>query len=215
MAQELTKEWSLGYIIEHWTRVIAIAVLTFTGLYIHWPFIAGGAGGFVMAWMRFFHFIAAYVLVLGLVVRLYMAFRSTFDADWKDFGIIRNLKNLPDILGYYLFIKGSHQDYRKYNPLQALTYLCVAAVIIIAALTGCALYQGSVFGFIKAPDSFLWVNDLLGGEPATRIVHILSMWFFIIFVMIHVYMSIMITMVNKDRTFTSILTGYKLKKIPK
>ena len=215
MAQELTKEWSLGYIIEHWTRVIAIAVLTFTRFYIYHPFIAGGAEGFIMAWMRFFHFIAAYVLVLGLVVRVYMAFRSTFAADWQDFGIIRNIKNLPDILGYYLFIKGSHKDYRRYNPLQVLAYLGVAAVIIITALTGWALYHGSVFGFIKAPDSFLWVHTLLGGESVTRIVHILSMWFFIIFVMIHVYMTIMTTMVNKDRTFTSMLTGYKLKKFPK
>ena len=212
MAQKMTKTWSLGYIIEHWTRVVAIAVLTVTGFYIHWPFIAGGLESFIMAWMRFFHFVAAYILILGLVVRVYMAFRSTFDADWKDFGIIRNIKNIPDILGYYLFIKGSHKDYRKYNPLQALTYLCVAAVIIIAALTGGALYHGNVFGFVKAPDGFLWVNALLGGEAVTRIVHILSMWFFIIFVMIHVYMGIMTTMVNKDRTFTSILTGYKLKK---
>lgn len=215
MAQKLMKTWSLGYIIEHWTRVIAIAVLTFTGFYIHWPFIAGGAESFIMSWMRFLHFVAAYVLILGLVVRVYMAFRSTFDADWKDFGIIRNIKNIPDILGYYLFIKGSHQDYRKYNPLQALAYLGVAAVIVVTAFTGGALYHGNVFGFIKAPDSFLWVNALLGGESATRIVHILSMWFFIVFVLIHVYMSIMATWVNKDRTFTSILTGYKLKKLGK
>ena len=215
MAQKLTKTWSLGYIIEHWTRVIAIAVLTFTGFYIHWPFIAGGLECLLMSWMRFFHFIAAYVLTLGLVVRLYMAFRSTFDADWQDFGIIRNIKNIPDILGYYLFIKGSHKDYRKYNPLQALIYLCVAAVIVVAALTGGALYQGNIFGFIQAPDSFLWVTALLGGDPATRSVHILSMWFFIVFVLIHVYMSIMTTMVNKDKTLTSILTGYKLKKFSK
>jgi Ni,Fe-hydrogenase I cytochrome b subunit len=49
-------------------------------------------------------------------------------------------------------------------------------------------------------------------NPRLRIVHILSMWFFIIFVLIHVYMSIMITLVNKDKTLTSIITGYKLQK---
>jgi len=47
------REWSAGYIIEHWVRVISIVVLTFTGLYIHWPFIAGGPESFIMAWMRF------------------------------------------------------------------------------------------------------------------------------------------------------------------
>jgi Ni/Fe-hydrogenase 1 B-type cytochrome subunit len=65
---------------------------------------------------------------------------------------------------------------------------------------------------LTAPDSFRWVSSLLGGESYTRIWHILAMWFFIIFMLIHVYMSIMITMINKDKTFSSIFTGYKLKK---
>jgi Ni/Fe-hydrogenase 1 B-type cytochrome subunit len=212
MGNDMIREWSVGYIIEHWVRVVSIIVLTFTGLYIHWPFIGGGPESFIMAWMRFYHFIAAYALILGLVVRVYMAFKSTFDADWRDFSVIENLKNVPDILGYYLFFKGSHKDYRKYNPLQALSYLFVGLVIIFTALTGAALYHGNLFGFIKAPDSFRWVKAMLGGEPMTRILHILAMWFFIVFLLIHVYMSIMITMVNKDRTIFSIFTGYKLKK---
>jgi len=212
MANEMIKEWSVGYILDHWVRVISIAVLIFTGIFIHWPFMAGGPDSFIMAEMRFFHFLAAYALILGLVIRVYMAFRSTFDADWKDFSVFENLKNVPDILGYYLFLKGSHKVYRKYNPLQALAYLVVGLAIIFEALTGAALYHGHAFGFINAPGSFLWVSNMLGGESYTRIWHILVMWFFIIFVLIHVYMSLMINTINKDGTFTSIFTGYKLKK---
>ena len=211
MERIYVREWSWGYIVEHWVRVIAITVLTLTGTYIHWPFISGGPEGFIMAWMRFFHFVAAYALVLGLLVRVYMAFRSTFDRDWMDFSVIKNLGNVPDILGYYLFIKKSHKDYRKYNPLQALAYLVVAVVIVFTALTGAALYQGNIFGFIPAQASFRWVNALLGGESYTRIWHILAMWFFIVFVLIHVYMSVLATFVNRDRTISSIFTGYKLK----
>jgi len=212
MEKEKVREWSLGYLLDHWTRVVAIVVLTFTGFYIHWPFITGGPESFIMAWMRFFHFVAAYALILGLVVRVYMAFRSTFDSDWKDFGIIQNIKNIPDILGYYLFINKSHKDYRKYNPLQALAYLFIGVVIVFSALTGLAVYHGNVFWFIPAPDSFRWVNTMLGGESYTRIWHILTMWVFIIFVLVHVYLSLMASLVNKDNTFTSIFTGFKLKK---
>jgi Ni/Fe-hydrogenase 1 B-type cytochrome subunit len=212
MEKDMVRDWSTGYIIEHWVRVISIAVLTFTGLYIHWPFIAGGPESFLMAWMRFFHFVAAYALVLGLVVRVYMALRSTFDSDWKDFVTTDNFRNLPDILGYYLFMKTSHKEYRRYNPLQAFAYLSVAAMIIITLLTGAAMYHGYLFGFIKAPNSFRWVNSLLGGEPTTRLIHVFAMWYFIIFMLIHVYMAFMIGWVNKDKTFTSIFTGYKLKK---
>jgi Ni/Fe-hydrogenase 1 B-type cytochrome subunit len=212
MNNENVREWSRGYLLDHWIRVAAIAVLIFTGFYIRWPFIAGGPESFIMAWMRFFHFVAAYALILGLVVRVYMAFRSTFDSDWKDFSIAENIKNIPDILSYYLFVKKSHKDYRKYNPLQALAYLFVAVLIVFEALTGLALYHGKAFGFIPAPDAFRWVSSMLGGESYTRIWHILVMWFFIIFVVIHVYMSAMISAVNKDKTFTSIFTGFKLKK---
>ncbi|HUJ17166.1 MAG TPA: Ni/Fe-hydrogenase, b-type cytochrome subunit [Nitrospirota bacterium] len=212
MTEKMIKEWSIGYILDHWIRVIAIAVLVFTGLYIHWPFIAGGPESTIMASMRFFHFISAYVLILGLVIRIYMAFKSTFDADWRDFSIIQNLKNVPDVAGYYLFIKGTHKDYRKYNPLQALAYLFTGVVIVLTFLTGGALYHGNIFGVFKAPGSFQWVNNLLGGESYTRIWHTLFMWYFIIFVLIHMYLAVTISMINKDKTFSSIFTGYKLKK---
>jgi len=165
-----------------------------------------------MAWIRFSHFAAAYVLVLGLVIRVYLAFNSAFDRDWKDFGILRNLRDVPDMLGYYLFMKGSHKDYRKYNPLQALAYLFIGLVIIFTAITGAALYKGMAFGLINAAESFRWVTAMSGGESYTRIWHYLSMWIFIIFVGIHIYMSILASAVNKDKTFTSIFTGYKLRK---
>ncbi len=212
MTNELIKDWSLGYILDHWVRVVAIGVLIFTGIYIHTPFIAGGPDSTIMASMRFFHFLAAYALILGLLIRIYMAFKSTFDADWRDFSVTENLKNVPDILSYYLFIKGSHKDYRKYNPLQALAYLFTALAIIFTILTGGALYHGKLFGILSCPGSFRWVSAILGGESYTRIWHILAMWYFIIFVLIHMYLAISISVINKDRTFTSIFTGYKLKK---
>jgi Ni/Fe-hydrogenase 1 B-type cytochrome subunit len=212
MEQELKREWNRSYIVEHWTRVLSVAVLVVTGFYIHWPFMGGGPESFIMANMRFLHFVFAYVLILGLIIRLYMAVFSRFDADCWDFLTIGNITNLPDIAGYYLFLKSSHKDYRKYNPLQALAYLAMAVCIVIMALTGCAIYHGNLFGVIPCPAGFTWVNGIMGGEPNTRLVHLAITWFFIIFTVIHVYMSLMITAVNKDRSMSSIFTGYKLVK---
>jgi len=212
MEKALKYEWNLAYRLEHWIRVIAIAALVFTGFYIHWPFFSGGPESAVMSWIRFFHAVAAYALVLGLVVRVYMAFNSAFDSDWKDFSITKNLKNLPDILAYYLFVKDTRKDYRKYNPLQAFAYLFIVMLIIFTTFTGAAMYKGKAFGFINAQESFMWVNTMLGGESYTRIWHFLSMWVFLIFTGIHVYMSLLQAFVKKDHTFISIFTGYKLKK---
>lgn len=213
MEREYKYVWNLTYRIDHWVRVLVLAVLTFTGFYIHWPFWTGGPEPTIplMAWMRFAHFTAAYALVLGLVMRLYLAFYSTFDADWRDFGIRRNLKNVPDVLGYYLFLKGTHKEYRLYNPLQALTYLFWVFLILFLTLTGFALYRGKVFGLLPAPDSFQWVNALLGGESYTRIWHYLAMWVFIITSAIHVYMAIMTGWTRRDHTVRSMISGYKVE----
>lgn len=213
MEREYIYTWSRTDRIVHWTITLAVAVSTLTGFYIHWPFIEGGAPGGVevMAWMRFAHFIGAYALILGLIVRVYLAFTSRFDADWRDFSLWRNLRSVPDILGYYLFLRRSHREYRRYNPLQALTYFFWLLLILFLSLTGFALYHGKIFGVLSAPDSFRWVNDLLGGESYTRIWHYLAMWVFLITVAIHVYMAAMTSWTNRDHTFRSIFTGYKLK----
>ncbi len=204
------QEWNNAYIADHWVRVVAMFVLIFTGFFIHWPFMAGGPNSTIMASMRFFHFVAGYVFIIGLVIRVYMAFNSRFDADWKDFGIFSNLVNVPDIAMWYLFLKKDHKKYRKYNPLQAYAYLGVAVLVILAAITGFAIYHGKIFLLIQAPGPFAWVNTLLGSESYTRLAHIFIMWCFIVFMIIHVYLSWMNSAVKKDNSFTSIFTGYKL-----
>jgi Ni/Fe-hydrogenase 1 B-type cytochrome subunit len=203
-------EWNWAYIADHWVRVAAMFTLIFTGIYIHTPFIAGGPDSNIMANMRFFHFFAAYAFLIGLVIRVYIAFFSKFDADWRDFGIMRNLVNVEDILLWYVFLKREHKKYRKYNPLQAYAYLGVAFLMVLAAVTGFAIYHGNILLVIDSQAAFGWVNHLLGGESYTRIAHILIMWCFIVFMVIHVYLSWMNSAVKKDNSFTSIFTGYKL-----
>ena len=203
-------EYNNAYIADHWVRVVAMVTLIFTGFFIHTPFIAGGPDSTIMATMRFLHFVAAYAFIIGLVIRVYMAFNSRFDADWRDFGIMRNLVNVPDILCWYLFLKRNHKKYRRYNPLQAYAYLGVGVLVILAAVTGFAIYHGKIFLLIDSQAAFGWVNHLLGSESYTRIVHILIMWCFIVFLVIHVYLSWMNSAVKGDKSFTSIFTGYKL-----
>jgi Ni/Fe-hydrogenase 1 B-type cytochrome subunit len=203
------REWNNAYIADHWVRVAAMVILIFTGIFIHTPFLNGGPGSTIMATMRFLHFVAAYAFIIGLVIRVNMAFNSRFDADWRDFSIMGNLVNVPDILMWYLFITKDHKKYRRYNPLQAYAYLGVAFLMVLAAITGFAIYHGKIFLLIQAPGPFAWVNHLLGSESYTRLAHILIMWCFIVFFFIHVYLSIMNSLVKRDESFTSIFTGFK------
>jgi len=207
--------WNWSYRIDHWVRVAAIVVLVVTGFYIHWP--PTRFPGYetdhwpeLMSWMRFAHFVAGYVFTGALVVRVYRAFNSTFDADWRDFVSWQTIRDVPEITLYFLFLRKTHKKYRRYDPLQALAYLFMAVVAVVQILTGFALYHGSVFG-LSAPDSFRWVQHLLGGDSNTRLVHYLGMWIFVVFAMVHVYMAAVVASTQRDHSFRSIFTGYKLK----
>ena len=82
--------------------------------------------------------------------------------------------------------------------------------MILAAISGFAIYHGKIFLLIQAPGPFGWLNHLVGGESYMRLIHIGIMWCFIVFMVIHVYLCIMNSLVKGDESFTSIFTGYKL-----
>lgn len=194
--------WTKAVRIEHWWHVAAMVGLIASGFYIHMPYMAGG--GETMAWMRFIHFVSMYVLIFGLIFRVYLAFNNGEHTDWKEmFPLPRNLKGIPDMLAFYLFMKDTHGDYGKYNPLQGTAYFVMGLVIIVMTCTGFALYDGWL------SSSFAWVLPLLGGEHVTRIVHYLGMWVLICLTLVHLYFVIRQDMLEKDRTLMSMIDGYR------
>jgi len=200
-------EWNLVYRINHWIRAISIFTLIFTGYYIYWPFLSPEEDSQLMNLMRFFHFISMYIIILSFIAQLY------FDRDiWEYMPTWNKIKTIPDMLAYYLFLKDTHEEYGKFNPLQALTYFFWGLLLIIETLTGFAIYSGNIFGIWDSRTAFGWVNNILGGMPITRLVHFAIMWIFIITVPVHVYMVILKNLTDRDSTFWSIFTGYKLKR---
>ena len=201
-------EWNLVYRMNHWIRAISIFTLIFTGYYIYWPFLSGGEDSQLMNLMRFFHFISMYVVILSFIAQLY------FDRDiWEYMPTWNKIKTIPDMLAYYLFLKDTHEEYGKFNPLQALTYFFWGLLLIIETLTGFAIYSGNIFGIWDSRETFAWVNNILGGMPITRLVHFAIMWIFIITVPVHIYMVFLKGLTDKDNTLLSIFTGYKLKQV--
>ena len=200
-------EWNLVYRMNHWLRAISIFTLIFTGYYIYWPFLSPEEDSQLMNLMRFFHFISMYIIILSFIAQLY------FDKDiWEYLPTWNKIKTIPDMLAYYLFLKDTHEEYCKFNPLQALTYFFWGLLLIIETLTGFAIYSGDIFGIWDSRETFGWVNNILGGMPITRLVHFAIMWIFIITVPVHVYMVILKNLTDRDSTFWSIFTGYKLKR---
>jgi Ni/Fe-hydrogenase 1 B-type cytochrome subunit len=193
--------WTLAVRTQHWLHVGAIIVLVATGFYIHNPYMAGKSE--MMAWMRWFHLVAAYILIFGFLARFYLMFNSREAADWKELcPLPQNLKNIPDIAAYYLFMKDTHKHYHRYNPLQALAYVMMGLMVVLMFITGAALRAGWLHS------TFAWVNPMLGGVMITRIAHFLGMWVLILLTLVHVYFVLRQNALDRDRTLMSMVDGY-------
>jgi Ni/Fe-hydrogenase 1 B-type cytochrome subunit len=166
--------------IYHWLHLVSMLILIFTGFFIHYPFFQGS-----MATMRFLHFVAMYVLIFNLIIRLSLAFLSR-NRDYKMFGLGMIVwKNLFGTLMYYLFLrKELPKDVQgKYNPPQRLAYVAFAPLIVIQAMTGFALYT-------PTQSYFTWLTAFVGGLEMVRVWHFTVMWVFIFIIAIHVYLSL-------------------------
>lgn len=168
---------SLPARILHWLNSALLGLLITTGLYINNPALFPFFINMDMA--RKIHFIAMYLLIYGLIIRVYYSWVS---GDYKNFLLkFREILDLPKVVAYYLFLSKTAPEYERYNPAQKLLYLVWAILIIIQAITGFAIYKPMSAG------KFFY----FAGTPVfMRQVHLLITWFFIITAALHVYLAL-------------------------
>ena len=171
----------LSFKILHELIIVSIILLILTGFYIHRPFIGGA--GFLMSLTRGVHFFFAIVLVIAFVIRIITMFAGK-NRDWRSFiPTWSDIKLLPKIMAYYAYAGKEPEIKKKYNPLQMISYCLVFLFIIFQIISGLAL---------KYPDgAFSWFNyGLFNNEIEARIAHFIVTWLLIMFMMIHLYMSL-------------------------
>ncbi len=183
----------LPYVLIHWTHLLCMLVLGFTGFFIHYPFLR-----LRMGVLRELHFIAMYLVLIALAARVWCAFagRSVVhkgsrqrERDYRNFmPQAENRGQLLQTVRYYLFLRRTHPPSGKYNPLQKTAYVAMGALLLVQAYTGFALYgpaQSGPFG-----PFFALGTTLAGGLMAVRMAHYLVMWAFILMTLVHVYLGV-------------------------
>jgi Ni/Fe-hydrogenase 1 B-type cytochrome subunit len=182
------EEHPLPAILLHWAHLASMLVLIFSGFYIHHPFFAGA-----MSVLRTAHFVAMFVLMSTLVLRIYWAFAGRGSAgtgsrrlvpDWTHFAPEKaNRGQMLETLKYYLFLRDTHPRTAKFNSLQKATYVLWVLLIVVQAVTGLAMWSPTAAAF--QPLAYA-----LGGITQVRVDHYLVMWLFIVTLMIHIYLSV-------------------------
>lgn len=200
----------------HWIRVITLIALFFTGFYIAYPFIKPDINSeptnFLYALMRSWHGIFGFLLIALTTAKIYLFFfdsKSKSERDsFKDF---MSFKIWIKQIKYYLLI-GKHPHIKgAYNPLQFLAYTGMYLVLLIICITGLILYMhtyhNGLGGLIY--DMLRPLEAMIGGLAFVRQIHHISMWIFIIFLPIHIYLSIFNSIYGKSGAMDSIFSGYK------
>ncbi|MFN8571068.1 MAG: Ni/Fe-hydrogenase, b-type cytochrome subunit [Gemmatimonadaceae bacterium] len=204
--------WERPLRLMHWIAAVCMVFLVITGLYIGKPyFMSSGeaANHFLMGWFRFVHFLAAAVLVMTGIVRFYWLFMGNRFERWPALFPVRprDWRNLVKMARFYLMIDTkSTPRYLGHNPLQQMSYTGLYACAVLMVLTGFALYgQAEPTGLIYA--LFHWVNTVLGGAQITRFLHHVVTWVFVIFVPLHVYLTIRADHLERTGVVSSIVSG--------
>ena len=179
--------------VYHWLNALAIVVLCVTGYLIGDPpsFMSQEEASFqyLFGTIRFIHFVAAYIFLFNFVFRIYWGFVGNKYANWKSF-IPTNRKFLEEIwqvLKIDIFLQKNKEHMAVgHNALAGFIYFLTFIAFLIQVVTGFGLYAEMSSNWFA--DLFVWVPGAFGGDFALRNIHHAAMWFFIVFIIIHVYL---------------------------
>lgn len=204
--------WELPVRLTHWTTFLSVGVLSVTGYYIANPFVivSGEAyGGYLMGWMRFIHALAAIVFDVSLLVRFYWAFVGNRHARWSELIPLSRERRagLLKMLAYYLFLRRDPYPSVGHNPLAGISYFLLYLAFIVQTLAGFALWSAAYQdGFW--PLAVGWILTVFGTQTV-RLVHHLTIWILVAWLVHHVYSAILVDREEKSGLISSMFTGYK------
>ena len=202
--------WSRLLRLFHWMYALSIVFLVTTGFYVNSPWtgtMIEGSASFPMATMRYIHFIAAYVFSAAVLIRLYLyLFGNAQERIWDILPITRrNINNLKMTLLQYSYVSDKHDDRLGHNILAGLYYLVtlVAAMVMISS--------GFFMLYPEIPFWEGWGLTLFGSQQSARYLHHITMWWFILFPVIHIYFCIWNDCQEPEVMISSIFNGAKFK----
>jgi len=204
----------------HWINALSLVVLAITGYFIGSPLptMPGEASAnYLMGTIRFAHFAAGYVFLVGLAGRLYWAFVGNHHA--------RELFTLPvfnriywreviTMLKWYAFLIPRPSRYVGHNPLaRAAMFFGFLFISLFMIVTGFALYgEGTQPGSWAHTMFTSWVIPLFGNSQDVHTWHHLGLWGMVIFVILHVYAAIREDIMGRQSIVSTMISGYRTFK---
>lgn len=201
----------------HWVNALAVVILAISGYLIASPLttLPGQASEhFLMGYVRFAHFAAAYVFAIAFLGRIYWALVGNRHA--------RQLFQLPVLqktfwselaheIRWYAFLEKEPKKYVGHNPLAHLVMVAIVTVGGVAmVLTGFALYAEQKGTGSWQDTLFGWLIPLVGQSQDVRLWHHWGMWIIVVFVMIHVYAAVREDIMSRQSLISTMISGWRM-----
>lgn len=204
----------------HWINALAIVVLSLTGYFIGSPLpsVPGEASNnFLMGYIRFAHFAAGYVLIVGFLLRFYWAFVGNHHARQIFLPRLANAEWWREVwheLKWYSFIEREPKKYVGHNPLATLAmHVLFVWSMVFMMLTGLALYgEGAGMGSWQYQWFSSWLIPLFGNSQDMHTFHHLGMWVIVCFVIIHIYVAIREDIMSRQSIVSTMISGWRMFK---
>ncbi|MDZ7267536.1 MAG: Ni/Fe-hydrogenase, b-type cytochrome subunit [candidate division KSB1 bacterium] len=209
--------WQLPVRFYHWLNALCVAVLIVTGYLIGNPLaISYSTEAYQQYWfgtVRFVHFVAAFIFFFNFMVRIYWGFVGNQYARWENFIPFRKAqwREILEVLKVDVLqakIKGLISI--GHNALAGVTYFLSFLAFLFQSLTGFALYSSMSDSFF--PRLFAWIVPLMGGDFAVRQWHHLFLWFFVVFIIVHMYLVFYHDYIEGRGTTSSMVGGWKFER---
>ena len=212
--------WQLPVRLFHWFNALCIVILGGTGYLIGRPVAFQSASeasfGYWFGTVRFLHFATAYLLIFNFLFRIYWGFVGNRYATWRNFIPLRRdqWKEIMRVLRVDIMLGKAEPPFESvgHNSLAGLIYLLLFLVFLAQVATGFALYSAMSESWMGR--LFAWVIPLFGSDLAVRQWHHLLMWFFPVFIIIHVYLVAYHDYVEGRGFLSSMVGGWKFIEAP-
>lgn len=203
--------WPYPIRLFHWGLVISIGVLSFTGYYIHDPFIVGQANRpYLMAWFRFVHEVFGMIFIALFLLRIYLFFAGNRWLNWRAYVPLRasQWKEMWEVMKFYAFINPTPISKIGHNAIAAFSYLGIYTLVFVEIVTGLVMFNwlrhSAILGLLVG-----WAPGLINIQNL-RLIHFFLMYIFIAFGVFHVHLCMLISREEKRGLMDSMFIGYKV-----
>ncbi len=148
-----------------------------------------------------------------LLARLYWGFVGNKYAKWNNFFPLtkKQQQEIVDVIKTDVLQMKMHGEISTgHNSLAAFIYFLTFLAFCFQTITGFALYSSMSNSWL--PRMFTWIVPLMGGEFGVRFWHHLFLWFFVTFIIVHIYLSFYHDYIEGRGTISSIVGGWKFDR---